>query len=190
MKVVAVVGMCGAGKSVISDQLVENGYQYIRFGQITLDEVKRRGLPPTEENERPIREEFRRVHGMGAFAILNLPKIKELLMKGDVVADGLYSWTEYLILKKEFGEKLIVVAMHVSPETRYARLAQRGLHAHDTAMRNRPMTREQAQSRDYADIEKAEKGGPIAMADYHIVNEGTTHELKEKIKAFINWLEK
>ena len=34
--------MCGAGKSVVSDFLVEKGYKFLRFGQITLDELKKR----------------------------------------------------------------------------------------------------------------------------------------------------
>ena len=83
--------MCGAGKSVVSDFFVKNGFQFFRFGQITLDEVKKRGLEPNEANERPIREEFREKYGMAAFAILNLPKFDELMKNGNVIADGLYS---------------------------------------------------------------------------------------------------
>lgn len=66
-KIVAVVGMCGSGKSVVSDFLVKKGYKFLRFGQITLDDVKRRGLAPTEENEKGIREGFRHKYGMAAF---------------------------------------------------------------------------------------------------------------------------
>ena len=96
-KIICVVGMAGAGKSLVADELVKQGFEYLRFGQITLDEVKARGLEPNEENERKIREEFRKKHGMGAFATLNIPKIDELLKKSDVVVDGLYSWSEYKI---------------------------------------------------------------------------------------------
>jgi len=34
-KLVCIVGMCGAGKSEVADVFIENGYEYIRFGQIT-----------------------------------------------------------------------------------------------------------------------------------------------------------
>lgn len=188
--IVAVVGMTGAGKSVVSDRLAQEGFQFLRFGQITLDEIKRRGLPPTEEHERAIREEFRKQHGMGAFALLNLPKVEELLEKGNAAVDNLMSWSEYKILKEKYGEAFIVVAVEASPETRYARLEARTLHAHDTAIRYRPLTREQAKSRDYAEIEKLEKGGQFAMADYHIINEGTAEELQEQVEKFLAWLQK
>ena len=103
-KIVAIVGMCGAGKSEVADEFIKRGYQYVRFGQITLDEVKKRGLEPTEENERPIREELRKEYGPGAFAILNIPKFDEALKTGNVIGDGLYSWSEYKILKDKYGK--------------------------------------------------------------------------------------
>ena len=58
-KFIAIVGMAGAGKSVVADELIERGYQFFRFGQITMDILKERGLPPTEENERAVREGVR-----------------------------------------------------------------------------------------------------------------------------------
>ena len=44
------------------------------------------------------------------------------------------------------------------------------------------MTSEQAKSRDYAEIENIEKGGPIAMADYTLINIDTTKSLIEKVE--------
>lgn len=169
-KLICVCGLTGAGKSVVSDWLVGKGFGFFRFGQITLDIVKERGLAPTEDNERPIREEVRKKYGMGAYAILNMPKIENLLEKGNVVGDGLYSWSEYKVLKERYGNRLVIIAVYAPPEMRYERLALRKLKAEDTKMRNRPATAEQAKARDYAEIENIEKAGPIAMADYTIVN--------------------
>ncbi|HII15813.1 MAG TPA: AAA family ATPase [Nanoarchaeota archaeon] len=169
-KLVCVCGLTGAGKSVVSDWLVDKGFGFFRFGQITLDIVKERGLAPTEENERPIREEVRNKYGMGAYAILNMPKIEALLGKGHVVGDGLYSWSEYKALKEKYGSRLVIIAVYTPPNMRYERLASRKLSAADTRMRNRPATAEQARTRDYAEIENIEKAGPIAMADYTILN--------------------
>jgi dephospho-CoA kinase len=182
-KIIAIVGLCGAGKSEVADYFVKHGYAYLRFGQITLDEVKRRGLEPKEENERPIREEFRKQHGMAAFAILNLSKIDEFLSQGkNVLADGLYSWSEYKELKKKYGDALVVVAVYASPETRYARLeGRRTRYADDPKMKYRSFSREQAKARDAAEIENIEKGGPIAMADYTVVNEGTLDDLNQDL---------
>ncbi|MDD4663039.1 MAG: AAA family ATPase [Caldisericia bacterium] len=165
-----IAGMCGAGKSVVSDFFIRHGFEYLRFGQITMDELKKRNLPINEENERLIREELRATYGMGAFALLNIEKIELLLKNNNVVADGLYSFAEYKILKEKMGRLCKVIAVYASPTLRYARLAERKLDPSDTAGRNRPLSPEESKSRDYREIEKSDKGGPIAMADYTIIN--------------------
>jgi dephospho-CoA kinase len=173
--------MCGSGKSVACDILKGLGWSYIRFGQITIDELKREGKPITEENEKAMREGLRKKHGMGAFALLSLPLIRAGLEKGPVVVDGLYSWTEYKILKTEYGEALKIVCIHASPDTRYARLSRRVGDAADKDTRMRALTPEQARGRDYSEIENIEKGGPIAMADHMIVNEGSLEDLTDRM---------
>lgn len=181
-KIVCIAGLCGAGKSVVSDFFVANGFEYVRFGQITLNEVKKRGLEPNEANERLIREEVRRIHGMGAYAILNLPKFKELIGKGDVIADGIYSFEEYKILKENFGEAMVVITVYAPPKLRYERISSRIMGADDKDLRNRPFGKEEAKSRDYAEIENLNKGGTIAMADYTILNTKDLKFLEDQVK--------
>ena len=179
-KIVCVVGMAGAGKSVLADYFTDQGWQFVRFGQITLDEVKRRKLTLNEANERKIRENIRKKHGMAAFAVLNYPKFQKLLKKGHVVADGLYSWAEYKYLKEKLGKQMTVVAVYAPPKTRYQRLAKRKLAKKDTDLRHRPFTPSEAEKRDYAELENLEKGGPIAMADYTLTNTKSKKEFIQK----------
>ncbi len=127
---------------------------------------------------------------MGAYAILNKPKIDKFLAEGNVVGDGLYSWSEYKILREEYGDKLIVVAVYAPPKLRYSRLAARKLEEGDKDMRNRPMTEEQAKARDAAEIENIEKGGPIAMADYTLINTGSVEELLKQFEEIMKEVEK
>ncbi len=188
-KLICIVGMTGAGKSVIADYLVARGYGFLRFGQLTLDIVKERGLEPIEANERPIREELRKTHGMGAFALLNIPKFDELLKKGNVVGDGLYSWDEYKILKEKYGSNLTIIAVYAPPKLRYERLVNRTLHATDTNLRHRPATPESAKARDYAEIENSAKGGPIAMADYTLTNLLTVEDLVSQLEKILPEIE-
>ncbi len=185
-KIIFIVGMAGAGKSVVSDELAKLGFAFLRLGQITLDKVKEMGLAPTEENERPIREGFRKKYGMGAFAILNIPKFDELLKKSNVVGDGLYSWSEYKILKEKYKDVMGVIAVFAPPELRYKRLSERKLRKNDLKMRSRPSTTAEAKARDYAEIENIEKGGPIAMADFTIINTGTADELKQNLTKILS----
>ncbi len=184
-QIIAVVGMTGSGKSIASDYLASIKYKFIRFGQITLDEIKRRKLAPTEENEVGIREGLRKKYGMAAYAILNKKKIDDTLKKGDVVIDGLYSWSEYKFLKITYGSRLKVLAVISDPETRYKRLEERKIV--DLKMRNRPATKQQAISRDYAEIENIEKAGPIAMADIIIQNTGSKEELISQLKEIFEY---
>ncbi len=185
MKVIAIVGMSGSGKSMVADRLKKKGFAFLRFGQITLDIVKQRGLEPTEENERQIREDIRKEHGMAAYAMLNFPKTDMLLKDGDVVIDGLYSWEEYIEMKKRYGDSFLTLAVYASPKTRYARLSGRVYDSRkDREMRFRPQTPDQSKSRDYAEIENLNKGGPIIMADYTIVNEGSMEDLDREFSKF------
>jgi dephospho-CoA kinase len=130
--------------------------------------VKKRGLPLNEANERTVREQLRQEYGMAAYAKLNLPRIDESLQKSNVIVDGLYSWEEFILLKGYYGDKLILIAIYSSPKTRAARLAGRKI---------RPLTNKEASDRDKSEIENINKGGPIALADYTIINESTLQEL-------------
>lgn len=184
-KIIAIVGMCGAGKSVLADTLIERGWGFVRFGQIVMDIIKEKQMPLGEATEKAVRENLRKKQGMGAFATLNIPKFDAVLKEKNLVADGLYSWSEYKILKEYYGERLTIVAIYAPPALRYERISQRFSDASDTALRNRNFTAEEARSRDYSEIENIEKAGPIAMADYTILNTGTMEEYKKEIEKFI-----
>jgi dephospho-CoA kinase len=179
MIVVALVGMAGAGKSEAARLFSDNGFTKVRFGDITDEEIKKRGLVLNEENERSVREGFRKEHGMAAYAILNLPRIEKARKSSPVIIDGLYSWEEYQVLKKHFGEDFFVVAVYSSPQTRYRRLEHRTI---------RPLTFNEAAGRDEAEIVKINKGGPIAMADFTIINEGTMDDLKTEVEKALSFI--
>lgn len=160
-KILVFVGMPGAGKSESAAYLDKKGIPFVRFGQFVEDGVKERGLELTTDNERKVREELRQELGMGVMAIKAKPKLQELLKDHDVIAiDGLYSWEEYTILKKEFPF-LTLVQIFAEPHKRYERLEKRPV---------RPVSYD-AYKRDVAELEKLNKGGPIAIADYLIEND-------------------
>jgi dephospho-CoA kinase len=162
--------MAGAGKSEVARVFEEHGYKKVRFGDITDAELRSRGLESNEENERYIRQQLRKEHGMAAYAKLNLSRIDSSLKSSNVVIDGLYSWEEYVLLKEHYGKQLTMVAVWTSPATRRGRLAKRA---------KRPLNLEEAASRDRSEIENINKGGPIAMADFTIVNEVSLEELEK-----------
>lgn len=176
-KLLAIVGMCGSGKSIASDYLVEKGWNKIYFGGVTMDKLKESNLEINPENEKMMREKLRQDYGMAAYAILLLPKIKESLKSSDTVLDGLYSWDEYKVLKDEFGDNLRLLAITADRPLRYQRLTTREF---------RPLTEEEAYKRDIAEIENLAKGGPIAISDYYILNNFGVDEYINNLEEIIN----
>jgi dephospho-CoA kinase len=161
--VLAVVGMSGSGKSLVVDWLTNRtGGTVVYFGGVVIEEIQRRGLHVTEENEASVRLELRREFGMAAMAVKRLPEIERALKMGrQVVIDGLYSYSEFRFLQKAFPHQLKVIAVHAPMALRIDRLRHRPV---------RPLTLEEVVVRDRREIEDLEKGGPIALADYHLVN--------------------
>lgn len=175
-KLIAIVGMPGAGKSIAADFFRGKGLPVLRFGDQTDIGIKEQGLPLIEVNERKYREDLRAELGMAAMAIKIEPRILSAAKDHSVIVlDGLYSWEEYTYLIKKFSQ-LQLLCVYAKPETRYDRLSKRPV---------RPLTRREARSRDIAEIENLNKGGPIAIADYLINNESNDpNELEQALKKF------
>ncbi|HTX86964.1 MAG TPA: AAA family ATPase [Candidatus Nanoarchaeia archaeon] len=175
--ILAVVGMAGSGKSEVVKYLVKKlNWPVVYLGAITFTWMKKRKIPINWKNEKEAREQIRRENGgMGAYAKLSLPAIAALLKNNTgVIVESLYSWSEYKILKNKFGDNFKVVAALASPAIRFKRLK--------TRKNSRPMKNyAEFQTRDYSEIENIEKGGPIVMADYLIVNESTLKDLRKKL---------
>lgn len=159
---IAIVGMPGAGKSLVADFFRKKGIPVLRFGDQTDIGLKELGLPLTEKNERWYRENIRKELGMAAMAIKIEPRIIEAAKTHDTIClDGLRSWEEYTYLIKPFPQ-LKLLCIWASPAVRHDRLMKRPV---------RPLTREEAQTRDVAEIENLHVGGPIAIADVLIINQ-------------------
>lgn len=172
--IIVVVGMPGSGKTEVCNIFKKKGFTYLRFGDITMVELNKKGLKVNEKNERRVRESLRKKYGMGAYAKIIIPKIRKELKQKSVIADGLYSWEEYIEFKKAFGTRFSLLAVYASPKTRIKRLIKRTI---------RSLSPTQLKSRDRAEIENLNKGGPIAMADYTIVNEGDLKSLKKVVES-------
>lgn len=174
-KIVAIVGMCGSGKSIASKYFEDLGYKNVYFGGVTMDKLKEAGLEVTPENEKMMREKLRRELGMGAYAKVLLPRILDLSKDYDVVLDGLYSWSELKILEEEFDMRTIAIVC--DKNLRYDRLSKRDV---------RPFNNEEAKKRDITEIENIEKAGPIAYADYFIYNNGSMEEYYKRLDEIMN----
>lgn len=179
-RALALVGMPGAGKTVCAEHLRARGYFTLRFGAVVVDEVRARDLEVNPGNERIVREELRARHGMAAMAVISLPTLKDALARHRcIIIDGLYSFSEYKLLLDELGAPLLLVAVAAPRELRYQRLSARP---------ERPLSAREAYERDIQEIETLEKGGPIAMADYTLINDGAQAALLRQLDALLELL--
>lgn len=169
-KIIALVGMPGAGKSTCVDYLTSKGLPSVYFGGVVVDETKRRYGRVSEDLEKIVRKDLRDTEGIGAIATRMIEKIDKLIADGQtkIVADGMYSWSEYKLFKERWGENVTVITVAAARHLRHERLAHRPV---------RPLNEQEVVAREYNEIETIEKGGPIANADYTIVNDTTPAEL-------------
>lgn len=173
--VIAIVGMAGAGKTKAANFFNDKRFEIFRFGSVIDDGLKEERLEWTPENNTYYREKIRKELGMAAVAIKMLPKIKRAIEENkNVVLDGLYSWEEYVYLKKEIPS-LFLLCIYASPKIRYERLSVR---------KERSFTAEESRERDISELENLNKGGPIAIADHLIKNETSSEDFQKKLEIF------
>src|SRR5664279_3573397 len=142
-KIIAFVGMPGSGKSTAAVFLQKKGIPFVRLGDLTDETVKQMGLPLNPENEKIVREKIRNEQGLAFYALNAEPKIRSLLASHAVIVlDGLYSWEEYVFLKKHFSQ-LTLIHIYAEPQVRYKRLSERTV---------RPLSYEQARTRDLSAV--------------------------------------
>ena len=184
VKILAVVGMSGSGKSVAVDHLTGLGFPKVYFGGMIYREMERRGIErtPDGESEKEFREMIRKTEGKDWVVKQVINDVHKLIEAGQkrIVLDGVYSWTEYKILKKEFPGEMVFVALVLPKKLRYKRVSERP---------ERPFNRAEIMERDRSEIENLEKGGPIAAADYYILNDGTIEETNKKLDVILEEIE-
>ena len=184
IKILAIVGMSGSGKSVVVDYLTEKGYPKVYFGGMIYKEMNRRGIERTAdgESEKRFREMIRETEGKDWVVKQVIDETKNLIKAGQkrIVLDGLYSWTEYKALKREFPGQLTVLAVVVPKALRHFRVGKRP---------ERPFNTKEIQERDRSEIENLEKGGPIAMADFYVLNDDTVAKLHDDVDKILKRIE-
>lgn len=178
-KIIAIIGMAGSGKTATVEYLIKKyGWPKVYLGEATFDRLKKEGLTINYTNEQIIREKIRKELGMSAYAKLAFPKVAKLLKTAKIVLiESLYSWDEYKIFKKKYGKNFLAIAVTASSVIRLVRLKDRPIRPIKTAA--------ELLKRDWTEIEGTDKGGPIAVADYTIINDGTKEKLQKNIDLII-----
>ena len=182
LKILAFVGLTGSGKTTAVEHFTKKGFPKVYFGGVIYKAMAEAGIERTADSERVFREKYREEHGKDVVANKIVEQIRELAAAGQhrVIADGIYTWSEYKVMKHAFPGELNVVAIVSPRRTRYHRLANRV---------ERSYTETEAYERDQSEIENLEKGGPIAIADHYIINDDSEEALYEKLESLASELE-
>ena len=196
MKVFAVAGMPGAGKSTVMELAVDAGFYVIRMGDLVLEEVRSRGLAVTDENvgemaTRMRREDRARVvgkrvplrmfypemeremlrEGLGYWAKRTVERIRETCASPVAFIDGTRGDMEIRVFRRRFND-FKVIAVHASRDERYRRVRSR--HREDDIA-----SMEGLEKRDRRELSWG-VGNVIATADIMLVNDGTLEEFRVK----------
>jgi len=166
LKIVAITGMPGAGKSTAAQALVAAGWLGVVMGDIVRDETRRRGLPADERNTGEVMKALRKERGEAAVAELCMGEIRRSGSER-VVVDGIRSVAEVAVFRK--SADVLLVAVHASRSRRFSFLRGRGRS-------DDPDSYEMFQNRDERELEVG-IGSAIALADEMISNEHATPEV-------------
>lgn len=177
--VIVIVGMPGAGKSLASSVAARRRIPVFMSGDIIRAEAKRRKLSPNRKNLGRLMLQIRKEEGMGAVAKRLAPLIAKL--DGDLfVYEGARNKEEVDELRKKY--RVLTIAIHASPESRYRRLLKRGRS-------DRPRNWTDFLERDEREL-KVGVGRLIAIADRVVENEDTKDDLKRRTDRLLRTLPK
>ena len=163
LRIVAITGMPGAGKSTAAQALVRLGWTRVVMGDVIRVETKRRGLEPNANNTGEVMKLLRKEKGESAVADLCLETITKLKTE-KVVVDGIRSMAEVGAFRREAA--VLLVAVDASPERRFELLKERG-------RKDDPLTHEMFVERDRRELGVG-IGKAIALADETVSNQHAT----------------
>ena len=82
LKIIAIVGMSGAGKSVAVDYITRRSVPKVHFGNMIYREMEKRGIPITPDSQRKFREMIRATEGQDWVVRQAIAEINDLIAAG------------------------------------------------------------------------------------------------------------
>lgn len=175
-RIIAVSGLCGAGKSTAIEILAkQTGGEIVYFGETVLRAVREQGLPETSANEQLIRVELRRQNGAAYLVKEEAPRIERLLMEGSVIlVDAIYA-------DEERGELRVLAPhaeiLHIGIEATFRTRLQRLL-----LRPKRSLSEQDLQTRDAVELTRLRTGNVLDQVQALISNEGSIGDFENALR--------
>lgn len=185
IQVLAFVGAPAAGKTVAALVAKDMDLPIITMGDVIREELKRQGLPLSDENAGRIATELREREGLDAIAKRCIPRIRAVMggvggeaKKTVFVIDGIRGTAEVELFKKEFGPDFTLVRVDTPRIRRYERIKARG-RADDARTLE-----------EFKEREEREKGWgmgeALEQADKVIHNVGSLYAFRDQIRSLLD----
>lgn len=169
---ILLVGMPSSGKTTVARILAEMGFSVASTGDVIRDEIKRRDLPYTKENDRKVSDWFH-----DGREDLVVERLLERLEGDRKVVDGLMDPEQVKKIRKATGEDPVIVAIKADRDSRMKREMKR--------KRFEDVTEEYFRKREEAE-KRLGRDRLLEMADYTIDNTDLTREeLKSRLKELL-----
>lgn len=170
MKILAIVGLPGSGKTTAIEAINDLGC-VVTMGDVVRNEAKRRDIEPSGSNLGKIAQQLRKNEGPGIIA----KKCVELIKKKKdniIIIDGIRSLAEVNVFRKFW--KFPIIAVIVDEKKRLRRLFKR-------SRSDDPKNLEELKARDNRELNFG-LDEVLQEADYKIYNNSTIDDLKKEAR--------
>lgn len=174
MKILAIVGLPGSGKTTAIEAIKDLGI-VVSMGDVIRNEAKNRNLEPSGNNIGKIAKELREKGGPAIIAEMCVDTIKNLKNDNVIFVDGIRSLSEVNIFRRFW--KFPIIAILVDEKKRFNRLFERGRS-------DDPKSLEVLKDRDKREIEFG-LDKVLESADYKILNNSTIEDLKNETRKVV-----
>jgi dephospho-CoA kinase len=169
-RIIAVTGLPGAGKSIVSEVAREMGYHVYSMGDVVRDEADRLGIECAPTNLGLLALELRKKNGPAIVARMLVDRVKQD-DAATVVVEGIRSIEEVKEFRKCF--KVGILSVVCPKEVRYLRLIARGRS-------DDPRNIAEFNERDERELDFG-ISKDIDSADWHISNETDEKTLRREV---------
>lgn len=176
MILLGITGTMGAGKGTLVKSLVEKlGFVHYSGRAFLIEEIERRGLPVNRDSMIEVSNDLRKAHG--ADYVVRSLHARAKADGRDAVIESLLTTGEVAYLKARDG---LLIAIDADRRVRYERITARQSETDKVTFEKFVEQEERKMHSD--DPGKHNVAGVMAMADIHLMNNGTVEELEQSVE--------